>query len=240
MTTPTRTTGPAGADSAARPSSRWRRSPRRTAGAPDRNPLTRGDRAGLWLMLVLASAYGISTLVFGVIFAVGYLPVFAGGPTEITLLAQGAVPTEGTGGSATLIEGEFSEAKVRVEGLGGFATSLLLSGSIVATLTQLAVVGAVLHLTLRLLRGSPFLRSITTTAVVAAIAVIVGGMATQALRGFAQMQIVTELTDDFATSPLYLGFTLDPAPFAIGFGLGVVATAFQLAERLQRDTKGLV
>jgi len=240
MTTPTRTTDPAGAGGTARYSLRGLRLARRSPGAPDRNPLTRGDRAGLWLMLALAVAYGTWTLVTGVIFAVGYLPVFAGGSTEMTLLARGAVPTGTLAGSATLVGGEYSEATVQVEGLSGFATSLLLSGSIVATLTRLAVVGAVLYLTVRLLRGSPFLRSVTTGAVIAAIAVMVGGMATQALHGFAQMQIVTELTDDFTTSPLYLGFTIDPTPFAIGFGLGVVATAFQLAERLQRDTEGLV
>ncbi|MCU1404034.1 MAG: cation transport ATPase [Glaciihabitans sp.] len=240
MTTPTHTNSPGRRSSAAAMTSRERRGARRAAATPDRNPLSRGDRAGLWLILVLGCLFGVTQLVLGVVYAVGYGPALAGGPTDVTLVAQGAVPSAGLDGTAALLGGDFTEAKVRVEGLSGLAASLLLARSIVSTLTNLAVVGAVILLTIRLLRGSPFLRSVTFAAIVAAIAAMIGGLAEQAIRGFAQMQVVSELTADFGETSLVMGFTFDPTSFAIGFGLAVVATAFQFAERLQRDTEGLV
>jgi hypothetical protein len=235
MTTPTRATAPTG-----RGLFRTMRRVWRPTGMPDRNPLTRGDRVGLWVLLVLAAAYGLVVLISGIVASLGYIPVFSGGATSLTLLSGGRLPTAGLDGSATLLAGTYTEAELRVGGLSGAAAALLLTAQVVGAVTELTVIASVAFLTVRLLRGSPFLRSVTITAVFAAAAVIIGGMGAQAIRGLGQMQVVSELSDRIGSSVLDTGFVLDPTPFAVGFALAVVATAFQMAERLQRDTDGLV
>jgi hypothetical protein len=204
------------------------------------NGLTRGDRGGLWIILVLASAYALVVLVTGVISALDYGPVFAGGPTGLAVLADAALPTTALDGTATLLDGSFTTASLTVEGLGTGAVTLLVSANIVASLTELILIGAVIFLSIRLLRHRPFLRSVTVAAIIAAATVIIGGITSQTLHGIAQMQVVSELTNDIRSTALLPGFSLDPTPFAVGFGLAVVATAFQVAERLQLDTDGLV
>jgi hypothetical protein len=66
-----------------------------------------------------------------------------------------------------------------------------------------------------------------------------GGLLGQAVRANAFSEIVSELDLESAGLP---GFemTVDLAPLGWGFALAVVAGAFEIGQRLQRDTEGLV
>ena len=57
--------------------------------------------------------------------------------------------------------------------------------------------------------------------------------------GFGQMQAATELNPAF-DDQLIVGFSFDPLPWLVGFGVMALAVVFQAGTRLQRDTEGLV
>jgi hypothetical protein len=123
-----------------------------------------------------------------------------------------------------------------------------------SAVTALAVVGvslALLWLTLRVLRGRPFGRSMTAALVASAVLIIVGGTASQLLGAVGNAAVVDHLGPaatggaDTARPEGYEGlvaFALDLslAPLGVGLALAVVALAFQIGARLQRDTEGLV
>jgi hypothetical protein len=77
--------------------------------------------------------------------------------------------------------------------------------------------------------------------IVARVVLACGSILSQFLVGFGSWNVVVELT----TGPLIDGFwplvmRLDPAPIALGFGLLLVASAFEFSARLGRDLDGLV
>lgn len=207
------------------------------AASPNRGALTRTDRVGLRIVATAAIAWGLAALAFGI---AGIFTFTSNAATELALPVSIDVPKTGLDGTAMLVSAVGDRANVVVSSLSGGAIGFLSGGLTVSTLTQMTVVACVVFLITRLLAGRPFLRSVSSAAVVAAFAVIVGGASAETLTGMGQMQIATELAANPSSTSFRVGFTLDMAPFAIGLAITVVAVAFHLAERLQRDTDGLV
>ena len=94
-----------------------------------------------------------------------------------------------------------------------------------------------------LMRVRPFRRAMSTAIGAVAILVIVGGVLGQVLGAFGRALLVDDLA---ATSPQVVDvfgtfiMELDLAPVGWGFALALVAGAFAIGARLQRETEGLV
>lgn len=117
-------------------------------------------------------------------------------------------------------------------------------------LASFAISAAVAWLAVALLRGRPFVRSLPHVISVAAIAVLIGGLGSQLAGAIARGALVDFLdprviTGGDAGEGAYeglMGFSLqlDLAPLGWALGLALVAAAFEIGTRLQRDTEGLV
>lgn len=115
--------------------------------------------------------------------------------------------------------------------------------TIASILTVGAIAAMVLVLSSKLLSGRPFGRTVTSFVGGAGVILIVGGLPSQALHAISRALMIEALqylaTDNHLTmdSP---PSTLDFGPIAAGVVLLVIAAAFKIGERLQRDTDGLV
>jgi hypothetical protein len=85
--------------------------------------------------------------------------------------------------------------------------------------------------------GRPFGRTVTVSLIIAAGLIMVCGISADALAGFAAAAATDALDDR-----LFGGFqiSVQGQPFSWALGLGVIATAFHIGARMQRDTDTLV
>lgn len=159
------------------------------------------------------------------------------------------------GGDARLVGGGFTEALASVTGLGLATRALLAAGTLVQGLTQLAVTWAVFLIAHRLLAGEPFRPVVRKAVLVAAAALIGGGILWQVLFGIGDFMAAKEvlgsvgwgwdeslgLEDPSVLLPApQLRLTIAFWPIFSGLALAAVAAAFRYGEELQRDTAGLV
>lgn len=159
-------------------------------------------------------------------------------------LANASTP-EFTTGSPLIVEAHYETLRLTVEGLSGAARGWLVATDVFGGLLATGLCLIVAWLGMRVLTGRPFAKSLTWGTFAAAILVIVTGAGNQLAAAIARAEVVDFLGDDMVASGgtegfYYLMMTLDPAPFAWGIGLAVLTAAFQIGERLQRDTEGLV
>lgn len=209
-----------------------------TSEAPAIVPWGKWDRLSLQLILMGAIIYAIVILVAGVISVVVDL---VSGERLLILPVNEKLPAAADDGTATLEDGRFDTARVYVSGLTPMANGLLTAGGIIAILTQLAVAGVMIYLAWRLLRREPFLRSLTWSFVVAGAVLLVGSIVGQGLSGFGAWLTAIELgsTPD-ARGFWPLAITFDTAPLGLGLVLMLVASAFEYAQKLTVETRGLV
>jgi len=144
-----------------------------------------------------------------------------------------------------IADARYDSVTLVIEGLPAAVRWLLVSQATVAALLGIGLCLIVFILGMRLLGGRPFARSATWSIFAAAVLVMVTGVFAPFLEALTQAQVVQFLGDAVtakggAEGLMLFGVTIDAAPFGWGLALGVVATAFQLGERLQRDTDGLV
>ena len=201
-------------------------------------PWGKWDKLSLQLILVVSVAYALIVAVLGVIMIVSELSTDA---RTVTLFVNQPLPAAADAGSATLVDGHFDTAEVRVSGLVPITGALLTASSIIGFATQLLVAASFVYLTWRLLRREPFLTSLTWTFLVAGSVLLIGTIIGQALSGFGGWLVATELgssPDGESFWPLVMQF--DPAPIGLAFVLLLVGCAFDYGQRLTRETAGLV
>jgi hypothetical protein len=159
------------------------------------------------------------------------------------------------GPSAEIVAGGFTEATLTIADLGMDARLLLAGHGAILGLSHVLVAIVVALLCQRLLVGDPFRRVLSRSVAIVAAVIAAGGFVAQVLFGIgssvASEQALrisgwsstsTLPTDD--TSPGLpeptFALNIDFTPLLIGLALVAVASAFRYAERLQRDTEGLV
>lgn len=186
-----------------------------------------------------------------VILVVAGIQVFAAGALRIDgfPLGNAGVP-EFTEKSAAIVGAGYESAWLEVQGLPDASRWLLYLEDALPLATALSIGTAVAWLAIALLRGRPFVRSLPHVVGVAAIAVLVGGLGSQVFASAARASVVAflgerEITAGDAGDGPYEGLTgwfltLDLAPVGWAFGLALVAAAFQLGVRMQKDTEALV
>jgi hypothetical protein len=202
------------------------------------HPVSRGDAVALGVI-----ATGAVSVAVGAVVAIvgGALSVFADEPQVRLPLQQADIPQlDGVAGIATA---RGAAADVVLTDLASGARWLLLLEGALPALATIGVCVVAYVLALALMRGRPFRRMIATALGIIAGLVLVGGIASQACGAFGRALVVEDLA---ARTPELMDILwpflldLDLAPIGWGFILALVAAAFAIGSRIQRDTEGLV
>ncbi|MDH6179841.1 hypothetical protein M2152_000023 [Microbacteriaceae bacterium SG_E_30_P1] len=205
-------------------------------------PAERGRRAGevtqkfiLGVIAGGAAAIGVVEVVLLIVRVAGLL-----GDEAVTVagipLASPLEP-DFAAGLAAVTAASYDSVTLTIAGLVGSARGALVGAAIVTSLLSIAVCAVVAWLALRVFLGRPFVTSASWgIGLVAVLAISVGFLQPMFL-GFAHAEIAQQLGTD--ALPTFL-VELDPAPIAWGLALAVVGAAFELGQRMQRDTEGLV
>lgn len=216
---------------------------------PSPHPPTRIER--VFLRVIAAGALLVAALavVAGV---AGTASIASDDRTEVRnmLIANPETPAF-TDGIDAIADARYESVSVTVDGLNGEARAWLVAEHLAATLLTLGLALVVAWVALRLTAGRPFVRSATIALGSTAILVSACGLIEQTAAAIGRAEVVTFLGVDEvgaggnAENPSYEGFVafglnLDLAPIGWGVALIVIAGAFELGQRLQRDTEGLV
>lgn len=200
-----------------------------TASAKAPRALALTEKVILGFIAGAAAAIGIIELVM----AVGRIIEITGtAPTTLhdVPLAEPA-PASGIDGA------DYERVTLHVAGLPGGAIAALVGASVLGTLLTVGICAFVAWLCLRVFLGKPFVRSITWGVGIVAILALAVALGVPLLTGIANAEAATLL--DTPALPALL-VEIDPAPIGWAFALTVIAAAFELGQRLQRDTEGLV
>ena len=142
------------------------------------------------------------------------------------------------------VDAGYETAWIEVANLPAGARWLLWGEQALTTLIGLTIAVAVAWLALALLRGRPFTRTFPWVLAIVAIAIMVGGIGSQFVGALARSETVAFLGDPQVITGAggfsAFSFALDLGPIGWGLGIGLVAGAFQIGTRLQRETAGLV
>lgn len=141
--------------------------------------------------------------------------------------------------SSNISEAQYDTVTLTTVGLSLSPRLLLAIADGLAVLGPIALCIAVAWLCVRLFIGRPFGTAATWGIGIAALAVMAGGLLSQAVRANAFSEIASELDLASAGVPTF-EMSIDLAPLGWAFALAVVAGAFEIGQRLQRDTEGLV
>lgn len=209
-----------------------------------RRALTAMDRAGLWVV-------GVGAALAAVLHAVGIVvrarQTLGTGPLEVTDLRLDAGSTpEFTENLPAVTEAHYDTITVVAEGAPSLARWLLWGADTTSSLAAIGICLALVWLCVRVARRRPFGRLLTLALLVTATLVMVGGMLPQLLGAMGRAEIVDHVGLAAMAGEhgqgMVLAFSLELsfAPVGIGLVLGVVTAAFEIGERLQRDTEGLV
>lgn len=158
------------------------------------------------------------------------------GPTVLT----GAVlnrPIDVASESSAVTAASADTVTLTVTELPGAAVAALVAAAVVGTLLTVGICAVVAWLCVRVLLAKPFVRSATWGIGIVAILVLLAGLGGPLLTGIAHAEAAQAL-DITELAPFMV--TVDLAPLGWTFALTVVAAAFEIGQRLQRDQDGLV
>jgi len=195
------------------------------------------DKLSLQLILAGVVIYAVVVLIAGIVDIVMSL---ASGDRLLSLTINEPLPTGVDTGTATLLDGRLNSARVYVTDLTPITTGLLDAGLIVGVITQVLVAASFAYLAFRLLRRRPFMKSLTWSFLAAGAVLLIGSIVAQALTGFGSWLVATELGSSPDNDFWQMSFSVDVAPLGFGFALMLVGSAFEYAQKLSRDTEGLV
>ncbi len=197
---------------------------------------TRGDTLGIWIFMVA----GAAIVAWGAIVAIGRITEVVNGE-RITATARfrhlEVQAPIGPGGSsvplqvdaATVVTDHLSPA-----GFGAAIVAAILGFAVVAT-----VVTCLMLLARNSLRGRIFSRSNTRLLTAAGMTALVGFGIVPAFDGMVANDAVSKLAA--GGFDRYAVFVAEPLPFILlAFAFAIVATAYTIGARLQKDAEGLV
>lgn len=183
-----------------------------------------------------AAAIGVVELVLLIIRVVG---LATDGTTTVTGVELTGMDAAALVDASPLVSGAtYDAATVTVEGLPAGARGLLIASAIAAALVTIAICAVLAWLCLRVFIGRPFVTSATLGIGIVGLVVIVGGCGASLLRSLADTDIIRFI--GLVDPDSVYAFSMDLAPLGWGVALVVVAGAFELGQRMQRDTEGLV
>ncbi len=195
------------------------------------------EAVALGLVATGAVSIGIASAVG----AVGAGVEIFGSPVVVSMPVNGQEMTAlaEAGGVAAA---EYTQSLVSLEMLDAGTRWLLLAEVALPALATVIVCAALWWLGLSLIRQRAFRRSMVPALATSAFALVVTGMLGPFLGAIARSQIVEQLAAAGADTDAFWAFVVEMNPASIGWGiaLALVATAFEVGRRLQRETEGLV
>ncbi|WP_203581885.1 hypothetical protein [Microbacterium hibisci] len=206
--------------------------------AIQRSTVSTGDAVALGVIATGAVSVAVAALVAGVRAAV---EIFGADATVAMPVTGGDV--EALDGVSDITAAVYTSADVTFASLPAGVSWLLLLEVALPALATIGVCAIAWWLGVSLIRARPFRASMPTAIGVVACLVIAGGLFGQFAGAWGRAMLVEHLaaTDEAVTDVFWIFLLqLDLAPIGWGFALALVAGAFQIGSRLQRDTEGLV
>lgn len=203
-----------------------------------------------WIVSFIGAG-AMLTALLGVVGVVGgSVRAFTEDPLWIDRMPYSGSPIERLTDVPAISDSGYESAWLRVASVPVGARSLLALQMVLPSLAAVAIGVAVAWLAIMVIRERPFVRALPHAIGVAAIAVMIAGIGAQVAGAFGRAMVVeylgpSEVTAGADMSGSYDGLTfmalnLDLAPIGWAFGLALVAAAFQIGTRLQRETDLLV
>ena len=203
-----------------------------------RSTVTRGE--GFALGLIATGAVSVAVAAAVAIIAAA-IELFGSDPTIRMPVLGGDVPD--LADVAEVAEAAYASADVTFTSLPGGVSWMLLIEQALPALATIGVCAVAWWLGVSLMRARPFRRAMSNAIGVVACLVVAGGMLGQLLGAIGRAMLVDDLAQDSpGVSEVFWPFLveLDLAPVGWGFALALVAAAFAIGARLQRETEGLV
>jgi hypothetical protein len=197
-------------------------------------PLSRSDRVGMYLTIAIGALGAAATLWFTIARLIEVAPN-RNVPVLVPFVGETAKLPIGPDGA--LLSAQVEQATVIVPHPAAATYFALIAEPIVVGITILALIALLCAFCWKLARGQAFQRSTTVITIAAAFTV---------LGGWAIGSLFTTMTVNGALSAVsnytYDGvlFSTDFTPVFAALALGAIGAAFQVAERLRRETDGLV
>ena len=163
---------------------------------------------------------------------------------------EATVPMPVTGGEVASLEGvatvtsaQYTTADVVLSSLPPDVSWMLFLEGALPALATIGVCIIAWWLGVAMMRARPFRRALPAAIGAVAALVVAGGLLGQVFGAIGLAALVESLTaSDPAVAETFPAFSmvLDLAPLGWGFALALVAGAFAIGTRLQRDAEGLV
>lgn len=197
---------------------------------------SRADRAGIYVFMIAGTAIMAWSLVAAV---ARIYQLLLGENIRASVSLVNTTAQVSVGGSAHTIPVEIDTAFVTASHLTSVAFGAAVIAAILGFLVISTVVLCLIFLARNILRGKVFSRGNTRLVLTAGMVALVGFGLMPVFDGIVGFEIAHELSDGaFTQSAL---FVAEPLPFIlIGFVFAIIATAFTVGARMQRDTEGLV
>lgn len=191
--------------------------------------------------LGLVATGAVSIGIASVVGAIGAGIEIFGSPVPVSLPVHGAEMASLSDADG-IAAAEYTQSLVTFETLGAGTRWLLLAEVALPALATVIVCMSLWWLGLSLIRQRAFRKSMVPVLSTAAFALVVTEMIGPLFGAFARAAIVEQLTVSGADTGEFwmLLYQLDPAPIGWGIAIALVATAFEVGQRLQRETEGLV
>jgi len=203
--------------------------------------LARSDRFGT--VFIAAGALFVGALAIGNA-AAAVTQALIPGPTTVYAMELASPKPDATVGAVPGVRSAVSPTLgVTMIDAPPSVTGWLLAGELLPIVLALTMCASAIWLATGLLNGRPFTRRFPLALVFVAAAVMVCGIGSQFAGAVARAEaaiVLREATPQI--DPLFVAFSiaLDLAPFGWGLLLGLLAGAFQIGTRLQRETELLV
>ncbi|MDA4895125.1 hypothetical protein PFZ55_50525 [Streptomyces sp. MS2A] len=201
--------------------------------------LSRGDAVALGVIATAAVSVGIASIAAIAVRAADLFSAQVSVPMPVHDAESVAALADAPG----IASSQYASAVVTFTDLAAGARWLLLLEGALPALATAGVCAVAWWLGVSLIRSRPFRTSMSWTLGIAAVLVLAGGILGQAAGAFGRAVAVDALAsvDPSVHDVLWpLLAEIDLAPVGWGFALALVASAFSLGTRLQKDTEGLV
>lgn len=175
---------------------------------------------------------------------------FGEDPLWIDDMPYSGSPVERFDDVRTITDSGYESVWLQVAGAPVGARWLFFIAGALPALAAICIGVAVALLAIALIRGRPFVRTIPHVIGLASVAVLVAGIGTQVAGAYARAAVVEYLGPQEVTAGdqgegayaglMGMALNLDLAPIGWALGLALVAAAFQIGTRMQRETELLV
>ena len=192
---------------------------------------TRAGQLAEKVILGAIAGGSAAIVIVDTVFLVGRIIRLSSGPVELT-----GVPTAGPI-DAGFASATFDTVKLTVAELSAGGRVFLMGSAVLTWLLVIGICAVAAWLCVRVLFGKPFGVAATWGIGAVSLLVILSGLGTPLLNGMAAQRALVGL--DVKQIPMFL-VTVDLAPLGWGLALAVVAGAFEIGQRMQRETDGLV